>query len=823
MNVRGLATIAIFILLITLIPPPVSASEPGSTSIWSGIWNGEQLTVAVIARGHDNQKEVRKGGAWWKWGNTSTDAYLFYWSDDEMVDLILDFSMTGDRPQALLYAPKVLELRSAITVQDDGYTLPEGLTPDLIISPIDGEWLIDGQPNFNLLGQEANPTSGVFEWSIRVGSDDPGVPNWVIHEPLPGAEIGEGDPKFGAMVRMDPDVPFELATPLMPTFPYLSAVKRENHFGAIQPIYFSPRQRSFEQNWTGFHIAGMYQINSISSPPLTDFESPFAFYQFDRGAERHANLVVRSDIWPAGSPHGPPPHYNQRTAVRMSWTGEVSHLWRYSLSVSGNYSHDEEVMIGDTKVFAVPYQEYPYWIASKPWKAATFVEAIDGETGSEGIYEFSVEDNHAVTAWINGLRLDPPVEVLEGNLALGEHTLAQLEREPVATLRWPYLDLPFIHPLRLREGFRGEYSLQYDRVPQLYFSTIDNRPHLLYATEGIWNLGSGNVLRTKNLDGEAYIDAWIREYIPKGGGQLTDDAVMASPGKVRESLYTLSDFILYAHVDYGVRLLRLDQPLIYRDLPVPTDEERWREFLETVEGRALEERDPHDLGSWLDGMAGDVFDVKRAEVEDPRITTDGFRFVITLRPNFRVVGTDYLGLEKLAPGAYVVSYDGDFTIAPLTAPELSASLADVSPIQLQPTPMILTVRNDGLQDVVDGIFELTAISETGQQVLIDSYPFELASHKSSTKTLQWAPPHAGQWNVTATIELPDGTYFNLDLNQVTAMPTHGPTVLGLLAMSTSLATRMLTIVGIGLLAVVATLTWRSAWRTSAIDGSSNDR
>jgi hypothetical protein len=214
-------------LLLGVVSFPAHASEAGATYTWQGEWNGHEMTVVVVARSHDPSEEVESGEPWWRWGNTTTDAYLFYWSEDQLVDLILDFSMEDGRPQAALYIPKVNELRYGVEVFDGGYTRPEGLTPDMVLYPTEGDWLINGLPNFNLSGSLADPTTGKMRWDVRVGAEAPGVAEWWIQSTNVEIRQDSGNTRFAAHLRADPSISFDMVLPLMPSWPYLSAVDRE--------------------------------------------------------------------------------------------------------------------------------------------------------------------------------------------------------------------------------------------------------------------------------------------------------------------------------------------------------------------------------------------------------------------------------------------------------------------------------------------------------------------------------------------------------------------------------------------------------------------
>src|SRR5512142_46052 len=87
------ASIILCLLALQLSTTIAHTQHTGTTATWRGIWNGTNLTVFVVTRGHGIPTVVKQSQPWWRWGNTTTDAYLFSWSKDNLVDLILDFSL----------------------------------------------------------------------------------------------------------------------------------------------------------------------------------------------------------------------------------------------------------------------------------------------------------------------------------------------------------------------------------------------------------------------------------------------------------------------------------------------------------------------------------------------------------------------------------------------------------------------------------------------------------------------------------------------------------------------------------------------------------
>jgi hypothetical protein len=804
---RCLMAACLCLVCLSTVPVPASAEEITMAAVWEGEWQGSQLSVVVIARGHDIPESVRSTEPWWRWGNTSSDAYLFFWSNDQLVDLVVDFTTVSGRPVARIFAPTTRDARIALWSEDRHYTIPEDVLPVLTFWPREGDWLREGVPNFNLEGHELDLGVGMTDWFFRVGEESPGVPGWVTRTIVASDHDEINRPHFTAAKRMDPEIPFTLAEPLMPSWPFLSAIGKQGHWGDVQPIFFDRDGRTLATNWTGFHIAGMYQINSISYPPGVNFEAPFAFYRFDPDAQLYANMVIRADVWPARDPVGPPPIYAQRSALRMTWTGVEPNLWRYSLTVAGDHALTEDVTIGTTTFRAVPYDELPGWITSKEWKAVTFVEAVSGETGSEGIYDYSVEDNYPVSAWLNGLTLNPPTQPQNPSAsdAAGDGTDTPRESGNFYT---PYLVYPTVHPLRLATGFRGEYSLAYERVPGLYLSSVDNRVHLLYADQGVWNLGGGRVLRVRNLNGDAYIDRWSRERVPLDDSTLDDNVVLAMPGRVEEDLYMLGPVLLRAGGG-EVELLKLDEPIVQQTLTVPTERQSWQSFVAEAQVGVTDGRDPLDFSSWLSAFSGDRQTLTGASIADVRTTEDGFRFVLKLGTHWSTSGVSVVNAETLETGSYLVTYDGTFHVVPLTLAQPSLGIVTEAASQFEATNLTVHLTNSGLQDMTNATLEVYAQLDGQAPILVNKAPVTVLAETSTQVEVGWTPPAPGTWRITAEVRLPDGRRAQADAADVPVAPARAVTAQSLVVdVGTPAGTVLTGVILVSCALLAAALCWR---------------
>ena len=765
--------------LLGLLLTSLAAAQTGDSATWQGQRDGVRVRVIVVARGHTIPPARQQTQPWWRWGNTTTDAYLFGFGPDDGTDIVLDFAPSTTRPGVTRAALYRLTGRHRFEIApqagaEASFVVPSSIVPRFTVQPRRGGWWVGGQPTFNLETERFEPFGDTFlEYQGSVRAAAPGVPLWSQSRLVNDVSPSSGYPRFNAAVRADPSVPFRLAVPLMPSWPYLSVTPERLHWGPSRPLVYETRTRRFSEFWSGFHIAGSYQFNSLSYPPQTDFEAPFAFYRFDPEAGNYANLVVRSDVWPASSPFGPPIPGVPRTAVRMTWTGQERDLWRYSLTLLGNHRMTERIAIGQTWVRAVPYEAFPTWVSERSWKLATFVEDTAGEPGSEGIYDYSLEDNYPMSLWAQGLRLHFP-----------------------KTFMTPFLNAGGRGPRELTLGMRGEYSADYERKPSLYLSPIDNRVHLLYADGGVWNLGNGQLLRVANLDGDAFIDAWWRESVP-----VTPGRQRAQNGILQEALYRVDDLLIYAGTD-GLRVRRSAFSPTLSTPAIPTDRRSWATFLEEVPTDPP--RDPTQLESWLDDFSGETLELSGVTLRDLRSTPTHLSFELRVQADAELRGDLALpALSGMAPGRYVVHYDrasGRWSRETATAPKPTFELTTSSLRTFMPGTLELTIHNGGTTAL-----QGAATLKFGPRVVRRWEELRLEGKGTWHETMRWLPEHPGTW--PATLELGDETF---SLDPITIRDS--PRVAELDAFLLPLGGRSLIAPLLGLFVLLAaTALWRT-WR-----------
>lgn len=696
-----------------LLAPKTAYAEDSVT--WQGEIDGVATWVTIVTSGHDIHADSIEQQPWWTWGNTTSDTYIFAFQEPGNVRLILTFSQLEDgRPMARIYAAGTDEDPLEYSIQEgqllvrsnDGH-------PFVTVTPRNGSWLVDGMTNYNLelafdgiyfqgFGYSGAQTDGITDVTVTVGGDTPGIPDWEVtkleYDPRPN----DGYPRLGMLRRMDDAPAFSVAAPVMPGFPYLGiGGDRPNWFTQNpNPLFFNLRTMALAAYpFPGFQNGGMYNVNSISFAPHVNFEAPFVFYNFDP-SNRFAHLVVRSAYSPAEAALGatlPSP----RTGIRYSWKTDDVQRWRYGLQLSDFHAYEDLVMLGDTEIVAVEATKFPEWVTSRPWRAVTFLEATAGYPGSEGIYHYSA-DYYEDWLWLAGQTTDQ-----------SGYVQTPLLQETT--------DLTSLASRTLPTGFRGEYMFAHAEPPELYLSPVDGMLHLNGTQGGIWYLGDGMLLRTFDLDSDGVLDAWSREIVPAERDE--NGLLRATPGDVIEALYDVGGYLVYSGLE-SVTIVPSDHPSKTLTIAPPTDKESWEDFRTTLRPFEAQRRDPTSLQGWLDSFPGSRSDVSGASLANVRITEDGFRFELTLEPDYRATGPDLLGLEGLAPGKYLIeTQDGAFLVAPLSPAQLSLTMRQTAQDSTVASAQV-TVDNMGSADASDLSLVVQAEIDSGRIVELTRQPLK---------------------------------------------------------------------------------------------------
>ncbi|MEM7737346.1 MAG: hypothetical protein AAF267_16310, partial [Deinococcota bacterium] len=644
------------------------------------------------------------------------------------------------QPQASFYVNNEGAAPVEVTIQNnDVLVTSTNGHPSMVMTTKTGGWYVDGEINYNLItqrdgisGKERVPLDGEFDYIIESGEEAPGIAGWETRKLLNDPQARWGYPRFGASVRMPGAGEVITSEPILPGFPHLGVGMARSRWYEQNPhtFYYNIERETFDLNSTvGFYNGGIYRINSLSHGPEVDFESPFATYNLEPGS-RQTRLVIRAGSFPANGLFGPEPKQRTRTSLRYSWKLFNDRDWDYGIHVAGPLEYEDEVTIGSDTIVAVEPEHFPKWVTNSPWPLVTFVEPPEGYGGSEGIYFYSAQADE-YQSWLAGIDNQEPV-----------------------TLASPYLlndtFLNEVQALGLPPGFRGEYHSAYFRAPRLYVSPIDNRLHLEHAMGGVWNLGNGRILRTRNLDQDAYLDAWTLETITTRDEE--QGLLVASPGTIEEAIYALDNYIIYSSLDtVEIRRASFD-PATFVTAP-PTDPESWQEqrrlFADYREGRPIE-----DMRGWLAAFPGETLIIEGAQVRGMRTTDTGFHFTLVLDEAAQVTGdlTETLLGSLNEQGVYALSYNRQANVWQqeyATPAQLTVELITETPQVFVPQHLTVDISNEGGADWF-GPAELYVGDE-----LIEVWETLLVPGRSKVShDVVWTPRQQGSLPLTFTANAP---------------------------------------------------------------------
>src|SRR5581483_8333867 len=436
--------------------------------------------------------------------------------------LIIDFHPVGGDVAADLYDDADGDGAGSELVTDGRLRIRENNGNWAVrVQAKDGWWVRDGKLNFNLDITVNGPIKGtidydVYERLLRPGGGpyllahvrDPkllGRPAYEWRQAYPPLDASSGFHRTTIMVNtLDDEVP--LTSGGLP-WPYLGG----EQWDLVKPYFRSPAP--IQVDWLNAKLttlgefvasrgkAGNYFHYSLSrvdekEVSATDFENPFAFYSLAKTPEDLPDLAIRMAHFPAGDPYLHLPVPTQQIDYSWRHAGLIdgdAPVWDYKLSLAGRHSVDSVTPIGPLRVRAVPYQELPQWVVSRPWDFATLVAREgQGYPSSEGLYEwYPLEGTDpGGRQYLAGTSSESPVDVPHSEQKAAEVREYMAGRTPTIGV-----------------NLRAERTFAYREVPKLYFSPIDHRLHLPKADYGIWNVDDYKYVRYDNLGGD-YLNRW---------------------------------------------------------------------------------------------------------------------------------------------------------------------------------------------------------------------------------------------------------------------------------------------------------------------------
>ncbi len=596
--------------------------------------DGHSIWVNILSK---SGKEItwKPHQAWWRNGNTVSDEYLFAINAPSNLKMKVQFSkINKGRVMATFSTGQSTQVRP-------------GMQRVYTLATRSGQWFVKGKVNYNL---SVNQFAGnKLLWTTQVGQELPGIPQWQSGSLVAKKSEEYGVARFEGTVRLPNAPTYRVQPPVWPTFPYLGFGEDKNVNWFVQnpsPVYFDLKTDSILQfPFVGFEEAGMYRFNSLTYAPAVDFESPFAFYNYIPNS-RYAQEVIRAQQFPKKDPYAPEHVNRQQSYFRLSWKMDNPYLWRYSLEVQGFHAFRRYYKIGSVKVYAPKPMSYGDWVGSKSWPYVSFVQAMNGYSGSEGIYFDSGGTTSSVWPWLDGLTNRVPSYLAHPHL-VAKATMTSVTSE----------SLPI--------GYRIDSNAAYFQKPQLYISNVDHLVHLWGATQGLENLGNGSILRFENLDDGNIFDGWVRE--TSGGSK-------EHASHVTSQLYDLGHYLIYA----GKGMLEIVKtqinPVVAR-ISVPTNKTTWQKYVTEV--KPYENgRDPWDLHSWIERFSGLGTTLSSATLSHVQVTRQGLVGDLIVNTDNTTKGLLSKAID-VRSGHYVLRYNAKserWTIARGAIPDFSASV-----------------------------------------------------------------------------------------------------------------------------------------------------
>lgn len=745
----------------------------------------------------DGGRNMRTSGKWEEATDFEDDTWVFDIGGagtTNRATLIIAFATSGDDTVARIYDGSVTSGVVRYEVQGRDLQVLEPNYPSMVIRAKGGWLSADGTLNYNLIwqfdGPAANreyaktyPSAFVLdgnpdaEGEVR-DADYDGIPEYLWTNLLALVPPSERIPRAGIQVNSGQRRPSALkGVVFWPLLNRPEDPQGKNYFDTPLFLGFDWQNgliKSF--SFLGYPVEDGYHVNTLTplKPRIVNvlnFENPMAYYDLAGDRDGRPELFIRMAYTPSHDPYfvtGGPTR-SPIEMVQYSWN-QKDHKelrWDFKVDLAGRNALGRIVRLGDFLIEQVPHADLPRWVMTNPWVFATFVayESGDGYLSSEGIYDWST---------LEGVQRYEGIYAGSTLTGVGDYTSSNIDSIPNSErIQRDYVGgasskSPEALYQSILAGFRGEYA-DLNGPIELYFSPIDARLHLVGATRGVYNIGNRRRVEYRNLDRDAYIDSW---QFYEGSRQIA------------QLLYS-RDYLI-ASGDDLVQLQPARVPAEHFRVQPPTNRDEWVRLGQQLDAH---KRDfaLNDFRAMLQQFDGPRIEIENAELHDYRpLNEGGFRFVLDLKPAFRVRGTDLLGVSGLRTGSFAVTYDGTFTVAPLTPPVLSASLTSAPLRQLEPSTIRVVLRNDGLQDVPSATLELWAEPPSGQPMRIAEQEVAFLAQTSSTVTVEWAPTRAGQWILTPQIREPDGRRVAFDPSPVSILAATPDAPATLIGASTSL-------------------------------------
>ena len=679
--------------------------------------------------------------------------------------LIIDFHPNGAALVADLYDDQNGDGQVAYRLEGGRVMIDESRFWSVRVRADAGWWTRAGAPNMNLevlvdgqtyaaFGSEPVlrdlHNDGVVDVDIHVyDENDDGRPDWEWIDFWHQAPVESAVYRTMLMVNPQRDEP-PMHSPF--PWPYLGAAYSifdfvhgprtfgPAHFlvgpdgqpyGVIQSYdyRFAPLQMYWEQARIAFvgefvasrggeHSWFMYSVKRITPGQLTDanFEAPFGFYDL---AQDHDGLPEAQARLETDLPEDSKGFLDRpNAALRYSWDQDNDGQWDYKIDMRVGLNI-QPIQLGQLQFRVQPYETLPQ-LVKQPSNVVLFVARagreyklrgpLDGgrEILMEGIYTWTTVPARDYVAGVAAF----PEDSFQ-NVPIGDR--AEIRSTTVVT------------------------------SPELYMSAVDQSLHLRYAERGSWQISDNSDMHYADRDGDGYFDEWALTAARKGNAGVDE-----------QRLNIARDLAVYVNGnDIFIRKAKTN-PALFQSAP-PTNHAEWQAL-----GAAINQHKPsfqaNNLRAMFEAIPGPEFHISGALMQDYRFNNDGsFRFALNLRPGFKSSGTLGPDIQDLPTGDYIVTYDGSYTVQPLTKPDIKIDITKADAIEskvAQPETINLQLRNAGNADLKNLSLVVEAVRNT-EVVTLTQQPMNILSGVPTPFGVEWQPRAPGEWMLKARLENAD--------------------------------------------------------------------
>ncbi|MFN8377226.1 MAG: VCBS repeat-containing protein [Anaerolineae bacterium] len=466
---------------------------------------------------------------------------------------------------------------------------------------------------------------------------------------------------------------------------------------------------------TGFHVHNFAPFE-LGKTNYANFEVSQAYYDLAEDHDGLPELHIRHRYFGSNDPMA----WDVRTPIseiRYSWnqTNAPDLGWDYALGLANRQPVTAVTNFPDFSYNEVPYDQLPEWVLNSNWDISTLIAPEASRyLSTEGIYEWGPVET--------GGKLEVPVAdpFLAANVDLTNSLMSRyLAGEEV------YVDVRGTFNEDLPTGLRGEVRYTSAGQPMVYLSPLDQKLHLLHADFGIWNIDDDTLLRTENLNGDAYLDQWTIER----GGQQVSRLIQAPNYLILED-------------GSGLTIKQVDVASATFETTPPATHAEWSALGEQLP-TADEAVSLLDLRAIFDRYDGEAWSIPSATSSNIRLTETGAQF--TLQTSLVDGGSD----------TYVILNGGTPRFEAREAPHLQVEFSSELPLESDPTTLRAatigaTVTNLGEQDIHDVPLTLWAALPDSLAIQAAVEPITLISDEQRQVWFTWTPPEAGDWSLSLT-------------------------------------------------------------------------